>query len=241
MEVIFLGVGSAFSKKNYNTNMLLYSNNTNLLIDCGYTAGMSLHKLGMSFKDINNIIITHIHGDHCGGLEEAAFTCKYVHNKKINLFIPAQIWDELWTNTLKGSLMQNDGQKLELSDYFNIYIIKDYVNIDGIEVNLIPSNHMAGKKCYSLIINKKLFYSSDTKFNEELLLKLPKVIEYIFHDCQLFDGGVHSSFNELLTLPIEIRQKIYLMHYGDNFEDFYPEEYNMRFLKQHNIYELINL
>jgi hypothetical protein len=45
-------------------------------------------------------------------------------------------------------------------------------------------------------------------------------VEVIFHDCQFYTGGVHTSLDELITLPEEIRRKTYLVHYGDNFKDF---------------------
>jgi hypothetical protein len=52
----------------------------------------------------------------------------------------------------------------------------------------------------------------------------------IFHDCQFYTGGVHTSLDELITLPEEIRRKTYLVHYGDNFKDFIPKIEQNRFL-----------
>jgi hypothetical protein len=46
--------------------------------------------------------------------------------------------------------------------------------------------------------------------------------ETIFHDCQLFTGGVHASLEELAGLPPAIRAKTILMHYGDKIADFAP-------------------
>ena len=37
---------------------------------------------------------------------------------------------------------------------------------------------------------------------------------------QFFAGGVHASLEELNQLPVEYKNKIYLTHYGDNWEDF---------------------
>jgi len=34
----------------------------------------------------------------------------------------------------------------------------------------------------------------------------------------LFFGGVHASYHELYTLPEEIRAKMFLYHYGDNWD-----------------------
>jgi hypothetical protein len=44
--------------------------------------------------------------------------------------------------------------------------------------------------------------------------------EAIFHDCQLFTGGVHASLDEIAGLPAPIKAKTRLMHYGDKIADF---------------------
>ena len=48
-------------------------------------------------------------------------------------------------------------------------------------------------------------------------------IEYIFHDCQLFNGGVHASYDELKRLPKSMRSRMYLCHYGDAYTKYTPE------------------
>lgn len=55
-------------------------------------------------------------------------------------------------------------------------------------------------------------------FEPEYPLKYAKIAELMFHDCQLFQGGIHASYNELMTLPESVRQKMFLYHYGDNWD-----------------------
>ena len=67
-------------------------------------------------------------------------------------------------------------------------------------------------------------------------------IEYIFHDCQFFTGGVHASIDELKTLPEAVKAKMYLVHYGDNWEKFEDKvkEYGFAGLgKQHISYDFL--
>ena len=45
-----------------------------LLIDCGTDARHSLHELGLSYKDIEHVYISHLHADHAGGLEWLGFS-----------------------------------------------------------------------------------------------------------------------------------------------------------------------
>ena len=64
MKITFVGTGSAFTTKNFQTNTLISRNDKNLLIDAGGDIRFSLGKLGLSYKDINALYITHLHNDH---------------------------------------------------------------------------------------------------------------------------------------------------------------------------------
>ena len=57
IKLTFLGVGSAFAKKNYQNNLLIENGTDNILIDCGSTAPRSLGEIKKSILDVNNIFI----------------------------------------------------------------------------------------------------------------------------------------------------------------------------------------
>lgn len=40
----------------------------------------------------------------------------------------------------------------------------------------------------------------------------------MFHDVQFCPGAVHAPLNDLKTLPAEIKAKMWLMHYADNWQ-----------------------
>ena len=63
------------------------------------------------------------------------------------------------------------------------------------------------------IIDDRIFFTSDTRYDPDLILEYDKKFnfEVIFHDCQMFTGGVHASIDELCQLPADIRQKTVLM------------------------------
>lgn len=80
---------------------------------------------------------------------------------------------------------------------------------------------------------EKAFYSSDTLFDVYLLDYALTMFPWVFHDCQLFTGGVHASLDELLDYIPEKRQnRVFLMHYGDNVEEFIGKTGQMRFAEQ---------
>lgn len=243
LKLQMLGTGSAFAKKYYNNNALLFDGDFTLLIDCGITAPMALHELGRTFDDIDAVLITHIHADHVGGMEELAFMMKINYKRKIPLYIGEALITTLWENTLQGGLYQ-PGEITSLEDVFDVRPLRPGVKVgisQGITVELFQTRHIPGKDSYSLYLNDRIFYSADMVFDPELLHKLvsERDCERILHECQLQGPGeVHTTLQELLTLPEHIQQRTYLMHYSDDATKFVGNTGAMRFIEQHKIYEL---
>jgi len=243
LKLQMLGTGSAFAKQYYNNNALLYDNGFTLMVDCGITAPMALHQLGATFNDIDAVLITHIHGDHVGGLEELAFITKLQYKRKLPLYIGEALVQPLWENTLRGGMYQ-EGQISSLNDIFDVRPLKPGVKTDissGLSVELIQTRHIPGKSSYSLYLNERIFYSADMVFDPALLRTLvqDRGCEVILHECQLQGPGeVHTTLEELLSLPENIQERTYLMHYGDNAKDYIGKTGPMEFLEQQRIYEL---
>lgn len=242
LRLQMLGTGSAFAKKYYNNNAILYAEDYTLLIDCGITAPLSLHQLDKSLDEIDGILITHIHGDHVGGLEEFAFRMKFIWGRKPVLYIADKLVHPLWEHTLKGGLTQEGIASLE--DAFEVKVLSEgtvHQLSPGLSVELIQTPHIPGKDSYSLYINGEIFYSADMIFQRDLLTRLveERHCRKILHEVQLLGPGqVHTELKQLLSLPAEIRRIILLMHYGDEMENFIGQTEEMEFLRQHQIYTL---
>ena len=65
-------------------------------------------------------------------------------------------------------------------------------------------------------------FTSDSRFDYDLIDYYEKLFNFeaIFHDCQFFSGGVHASLEELNKLQPEYKNRIFISHYGDNWEDY---------------------
>ncbi|TBL78232.1 MBL fold metallo-hydrolase [Paenibacillus thalictri] len=243
LQIQMLGTGSAFAKKFYNNNALVYCNGYTLLIDCGFTAPRSLYELKIPLNQIDAILITHIHADHVGGLEEMAFQLKYVFNTRIKLIVPATIVDPLWDTSLKGGLSNPAEGMTGLDDYFEVIIVDegDIIPLhDGFNIELVLTEHIPNKPSYSVYLNDNTFFSADMKFMPALIhhVHYERKCKYILHECQLFSPGlVHATLDELLTLPESIQEKILLMHYGDNISQFVGNTGRMEIMEQHRIYQ----
>lgn len=245
LQIQMIGTGSAFSKQYFNNNALVTCNGFTLLIDCGATAPRALHSLGIPMDSIDGILITHIHADHVGGLEEFAFRLKYAYNKKIKLFVPSSIEDSLWNHSLRGGLENLAEGIAGLNDYFDVVLLEEAVVTElfpELIIELIRSKHIPLKPSYSLLLNNYLFYSSDTTFDYSLLMDLHenRQCRYILHDCQLTSPGiVHTCLEELLTLPANVQETVYLMHYEDTMEQYVGRTGRMTFLEQHKLYDFL--
>ena len=69
MRLQFLGSGDAFgSGGRFNMCILVESEATRFLVDCGASSLIAMKRLGVSPNSIDTILITHLHADHFGGL-----------------------------------------------------------------------------------------------------------------------------------------------------------------------------
>lgn len=239
MKVTFLGVGSAFSRKYGNSNVLVESGTIKLLIDCPRSCPPALEEYGVAFKEITHILVTHLHADHISGLEEMAIMAKFVYKHTLVLLSTDSLLSRLWEKSLSGGLEyieQTPGElrRQTLRDFFSLAPIDaqtwTMIGSDSdLRLYLHPTDHVKGLESYGLEVEevpggraKRFFFSGDTKFDRDLITQGIQSSAYVFHDCQLFDTGpdnslaVHASYPQLMrNLPVELRQHLWLYHYGD--------------------------
>jgi ribonuclease BN (tRNA processing enzyme) len=153
LTLTFLGVGSAFAKRNFQSNALIEAWSTGpdlqeapddtLLIDFGTTGPLALNelkgKLGFSYLDhcgitnypaIRRIFVTHLHSDHIGGLEELVGMNMHCfanagsgHGLRPQLIGAPEILTSLWEHSLRGGLGIVGQRHADLTDYFDVHAI----------------------------------------------------------------------------------------------------------------------
>lgn len=229
LRMIFLGTGSAFTvgTGNYQSNVLLELDGDTLLIDAGTDLRHSIYEQNLSYLDIKNVFISHLHNDHCGGLEWLAlnsyFDPRYIG--KPNLFLSEHIVSDLWNKTLAGLLLTLEPIEAELETYFNVASIKDghrfvwnKISFELIKTTHYCSNHQL-MPTYGLFFNhnhQNILYTADTQFTPDELMHLYEKADIIFHDCELLPKKttVHAHYSDLVTLPEHIKRKMWLYHYN---------------------------
>lgn len=228
IKLIFLGSGSAFTvgADNFQSNMLFVSEQGNkLLIDCGSDIRFSLHAVGLSYLDITNIYISHLHADHVGGLEYVGFSTKFDPKcNKPNLYLSKELAGELWNNTLSGGMRSIEGDIADLDTFFEKHTIdcdRSFVWSE-IKFNLVKATHVDTgyflSPSYGLFFELdgiKVFLTTDVKLCPDEIGEFYQRADIIFQDCgtSRFPISIHAHYEQLLTLPKQIRKKMWLYHY----------------------------
>lgn len=245
VDILFLGVGSAFSVMNHQTNFLVVKGQDHVLVDFGMTGPAALKRVGLAPMDIRTVLPTHSHADHVGGLECIALLGRYVGSRmgrpKPRMVITEDYQRVLWSYSLQGGLEWNESREvggvpsvlLHFSDFFDVIrpAWKAWqpretwtVKVGGLRIELFRTQHIpeqagsweASFISYGLAIEDRIFVSGDTRFDRDLIDYYAPRSEVMFHDVQFYPGAVHAHLADLRGLPANIREKMLLIHYADN-------------------------
>jgi ribonuclease BN (tRNA processing enzyme) len=229
LKMTFLGSGSAFSisPENYHSNILLQLGKDTLLLDAGSDVRHSLHEQKLSHLDIKNVYISHLHGDHAGGLEWLALTTYFdpEYKGRPNLFVSENTLSDLWNKTLSGGLSSLEKKHPSIDLYFKPISIKNGGSFfwHDIEFKLVQTIHYYSDyelmPTYGLIFtyNKtRVLFTADTQYNPEQMTPYYEAVDIIFHDCETstIKSTVHAHYTELKLLPEHIKNKMWLYHYN---------------------------
>lgn len=247
-----LGNGSAFNHKMTNSSFLIKDSNKDfmLLFDCGESVFAELRRQDESeeinLKDLTDVFISHMDGDHVGSLKTLIYYMYFVHNKVLRIrfakSIEAQISSFLEDITGYNEFNEHiEAQlfiKLPFDDSRNWAIINFLSIVDqpSSYVLITPLKAQHGtKSCFGLnIVTEKSYflisgdttvtYESHNIFKSNINSKEPKRF-ICFHDYSKFnqpERQVHaceSSFKRDYTK--EFLDSVVTYH--DDRSDFYKE------------------
>jgi ribonuclease BN (tRNA processing enzyme) len=227
-EVIVLGVGDAFSAKHCSSALLLSCDGFQLAVDCpdryrGVLASAA-ERSGrrLALESIDHVLITHVHGDHMNGLEAVAFYKHFVEGKRLPLAISPEVRRSIWDERLKASMSQLwDGRnfrEMSFDGYFE-HLALDWdgaVEIGPFRIRTRRTIHHVPTSALLVEAGGRRFgYSSDTAFDPELIAFLEPA-DLMVHETN--HGPAHTPYAALAALPRELRERMRLIHYPDEFD-----------------------
>ena len=97
MEIRFVGSGDAFgSGGRFQTCIRLRAEGHTALVDCGATSLTALKAQGLDPGEVDTVVVTHLHGDHFGGLPFLVLDAQFARREKpLVVFGPAGTRDRL--------------------------------------------------------------------------------------------------------------------------------------------------
>lgn len=242
VSITFLGTGGAFTdhRDNYHNNAIIHTKGGLVLIDCGGTAPQALRELGIAPSEISVVILTHLHGDHVGGLEQLIWERFYGDGLGTPGFLPTPVRCDAsvlpgarrvlepligrytrqdrspghdgWARLAQASVWRGgEGYAGDRAEE---------VELGGLTFSLHRTPHVSdsGKPCFGVRVcapdGAEIYFTSDTEFRADIGERFPRAT--IFHDTTFmppYEGTVHTHYASLLTLEGHVRARTALMHY----------------------------
>jgi ribonuclease BN (tRNA processing enzyme) len=173
VQVQFLGSGDAFGSGGRLQSCVHVSHpGGRFLIDCGASAMISLRRFGIDPNTIYSVFLTHLHGDHFGGLPFFILDAQLVSRRSVPLVVagPPGIARRL-PEAMEAFFPGSSGvqRKFEI----DVKEMEPRVSLSAGAVRVTPyiGLHPSGENAYSLRIEvggKVISCSGDTEWTEAL-------------------------------------------------------------------------
>jgi len=226
MRLLVLGTGDEFSCERYGSSAVIEAPEGFVMLDCPDAIGAAMREARERSgwhvwpERIDDIIVTHLHGDHCNGLESIGFR-RWLMHRNVGTPLPrVHCWkpvaERLWERL--GPAMDQGG-KARLSDYFEVHELdpERVTNICGLAVQCRPTEHSVPTIALRFTEgDRTLSWSSDTPFDPDLIRWLEAGAHLIVHETS--PPPTHTPIDPLNALAETVRKRMRLMHMPDLFD-----------------------
>lgn len=213
VQVRFLGTGDAFGHGGrLQTCILIQTTKHRILIDFGASAMISLYRYGVNPNSIDLILLTHLHGDHFGGLPFFILDAQLISKR----FHPLTVVGPIGSRERIMAAMEvmfPGSSKVKQKFDINIYELEAEQVWDshGIKVVPYPVIHPSGDPSFALRVEcdgRSIAYTGDTEWTEALIQSARGadllIAEAYFYEKQI---KYHLNFKTLMDHMDELNPK----------------------------------
>jgi len=200
MRLTVIGCGDAFGAgARLQTSFQVECDSGTFLIDCGTTTLIGMHRLGLDPGAIDMVCVSHLHGDHFGGLPWFLIDAQYVTKRTRPLIVTGPRGIERRFLTAAEALYPDVTKNCQCFDLDFVEYDEGSLDIGGITIAPFEVIHPSGAPPYALrfgIGDKVIGFSGDSGWTENLC-----------HASQGADLFISECFQYDLTLPIHLDYK----------------------------------
>jgi len=219
MQVRFVGSGDAFgSGGRFNTCFEVTGAGQPFLIDCGASSMVALARAGVDANTIAAIFISHLHGDHFGGLPFFLLHARHVARRTAPLTIAGPPGLEARLAQTMEALFPGSSK---VDPGFDLDVIElepgTSHRVGDLQVTAFKVVHPSGAPPSALRFEhggKVLTYSGDTEWTDALI-EAARGADLFICECYMFDTPVkfHLDYMTLKSrLPEIDARRVVLTH-----------------------------
>jgi ribonuclease BN (tRNA processing enzyme) len=219
MRLTIVGSGDAFgSGGRFNTCFLLETAKGTLLVDCGASTLVALKAHRLDPDRIDGIVLSHLHGDHFGGLPFLLLDAQFLSRRERPLLIagPPGTRDRV-DQLLEVSFPRSTANKWRFSWKVLELEVGCSTNVLGHTVTTTEVVHYSGAPSTALAISdgqKRFAYSGDTEW-VEALVTVADGTDLFVTECYGYSGELtgHVTWEVLKPRLPDLRaRRIMLTH-----------------------------
>ena len=221
LKVTFAGSGDAFgSGGRLNTCILVEAPEICFAIDFGASSVIALNALGIPHNNIDVILLTHLHGDHCGGVCSLLIDAMLGAKRQTPLTIAGPLKTRAHLPTVQEALFPGSaGMKPKFAvDVIDMDVLTPH-EINGLKVTTYPAIHTEATNPTSMrieVAGKTIAYTGDSAWTEHIP-DVARDADLFISECYFYEKRVpfHMNYPDLKEHEGELSAKrTILTHMG---------------------------
>jgi ribonuclease BN (tRNA processing enzyme) len=229
VRVLFLGSGDAFgSGGRFQACIHVRSANSSVLLDCGASSLIAMRRFGVDPNEIDAILISHLHGDHFGGIPFFIMDGQFLSKRERPLVIAGPPGIEARVRQAQEALFAGSSQSEQQYDIrFAEWQDHHTASVGGISVTPFEVVHGSGAPPFALRLHvdeKTIAYSGDTEWTNALIATAEGADLFIC-EANFYDKKIkfHLNYEMLAAHRDELRcKRLVLTHMNSEMLERLP-------------------